>query len=128
VYSDNNGFTLIEFLVAIVIIMVGLLGLLQTVNIGLQYNHENQFRQEATMLADEQISLAKLIPYNDLATDATAVSRKVYNGYANYSVTRTVSEVGASSAITKSIDVSISWKFKGKRYTHAVYSLITQGN
>lgn len=125
--SDNGGFTLIEFLVAIVIIMVGLLGLLQTVNVGLHHNQENQYRQEAIMLADEQISLAKLRPFDQLSSNAVAVSRKVYNGYVNYSVARTVGPVGSSS-ITKSIDLSVRWKFKGKPYSHAVYSLITQGN
>ena len=68
VNTNNQGFTLIEFLVAIVILMVGLLGLLQTVNYAIVNNTTNQLRQEALLLADERMNLEKSKKFTAIST------------------------------------------------------------
>lgn len=60
VYSNNrSGFTLIEFCVAVLIMMVGLLGLLQAVNMATQHNLGNLLRNEAISVADELATMIK---------------------------------------------------------------------
>jgi type IV pilus assembly protein PilV len=53
VYTNNRGFTLMEVLVAIVILSVGMLALLQTVNVALVHTSTNMLRDEAVQQADE---------------------------------------------------------------------------
>jgi len=131
---NNRGFTLIEFLVAIVILMVGMLGLLQTVNYAIAHNTTNQLRQGALQLADEQINLEKAKPF-DLISAAVSpglvrsypVARLVNGAYKNYSVVKTgVQEAAGTSAQIKNIDVQVSWKYKQERFVHSIASLTTK--
>lgn len=118
-YRNNSGFTLIEFLVSIVILMVGLLGLLQSVNIALQYNTTTQLRNEAVVLGDLQMSneLAKPFDLVSTGTSSRSVQRTFFNGYKNFSVTRS----GTDMTNSKQVNIQVSWKHKNNRYTHDVF-------
>ncbi len=132
--SDNRGFTLVEFLVAIVILTVGILGLLQTVNLSISHNMVNQLRLDGTIVADGELSreLAKggsSIGFNAISTPTSPyvsrynVRRTVLNGFRNYSVTRTNSNITAN---TKQVTVQVAWRYKGNRYRHEASSLISR--
>ena len=51
--STQSGFTLLEVLVAILVLAIGLLGLASLQAVGLQFNQSAQFRTQATNLAYE---------------------------------------------------------------------------
>jgi type IV pilus assembly protein PilV len=125
VSSNSKGFTLIEFLVAIVILMVGLLGLLQTVNYAIVHNMGNQLRQEALMLADERMNTEKARSYDmiDVVQRSFSTSRLVNGAFRSYSVSQNVTE---PTSRTKQIELQIIWRYKGERYTHSVLSLISE--
>ena len=124
-YSNKRGFTLVELMVAILIMTVGLLALLQTVNLALYHNLSNQLRNEAALVADEQMALEMSKPFASIATSttATAVSRNNSNGTTLYTVTKTGTSVSTS---TKSVLVAVQWKFKGQNFTHSVTSMLSQ--
>jgi len=123
---NNGGFTLIEFLVAIVILMVGLLGLLQTVNYALSHNMQNHFRNEAVMVADDQMSreMAKGFDLVSTTTRNSFVRRQVLSGFKNYSVTRS----GSSLQNSKKVDFEIRWTYKNVQYNHGASTVITKSN
>jgi type IV pilus assembly protein PilV len=54
--SQNKGFTLIEVLIAVVILMIGLLGLLHTVTIAVENNIANSLREEAVRIAGQRMN------------------------------------------------------------------------
>jgi len=126
VKRDNNGFTLIEFLVSIVILMVGLLGLLQAVNISYSHNLQTQLRNEAVTVADSVMAGEVAKGYGNASTSTSAiyVSRKILNGMKNYSVVRT----GSSLQNSKEITYEVSWKYKGTRYIHNASGVISNTN
>lgn len=126
VCSDSRGFTLIEFLVAIVITMVGLLALLQSVNIALNHNLQNQLRNEAVALADQQMAreLAKGFENVSTSNKNTNESRQIVNGFKNFSVVRT----GLQYQNSKEVRYNVNWDYKGVRYTHDTAGIISRSN
>lgn len=124
--SSNNGFTLIEFLVAIVILMVGMLGLLQTVNLALNHNLQNQMRNEGVIVADEQMAreMAKGYELADVSMRNYTVGRRILNAYRIYSVART----GSTLQNSKQINFVVTWRYKGVPYNHGASTVITKTN
>ena len=131
--NNYNGFTLIEFLVAIVILMVGLLGLLQSINIAMEKSVETIFRNEATVLANERVVQCSNLGFNDIVFDKwTTMQRAPRGAFKNYSVqTKTTfltnppsSRLQGQPASTQ-IDVNVTWKVKKNSYTHSVSSVVT---
>jgi len=125
--NSRSGFTLIEFCVAVLIMMVGLLGLLQTVNMATLHNMGSLLRNEAISLADEQMVLAKTTVFDTstfglLADAASLINRKTRSGFANYSVNRSVTTASTNS---KQIEVRVSWRYKGNKLDHRISSLVT---
>lgn len=122
----NRGFTLIEFCVATLIMMVGLLALFQTVNLSMYHNLGNIMKNEAVVVADEQMVLQKVkvvdaATFGALASSASSLTRKTRAGFANYSVVSTVTPMSTAS---KEVSILVSWKYKKQRFTQSLYSLV----
>jgi type IV pilus assembly protein PilV len=125
VLQTEKGFSLIEFLVAIVILMVGLLGLLETVNLGIRQNMGNKLRNDAIMLADEIMATQRV---NAFANISSTHKRRPVNagaGFANYSVVKDVSDLTLTS---KRVAVNISWRERGQKKTHSLSTVISNEN
>lgn len=116
---NEGGFTLIEFLVAIVILMIGMLGLLQAVNVALQYTTTTQLRNDAVAVGDAEMSRELAKPFDLISVPTTASRKSVQIGLKNYSVARS----GADMTNSKQVNVQVSWTYKRNRYTHDVYGV-----
>ncbi|WP_246545410.1 prepilin-type N-terminal cleavage/methylation domain-containing protein [Pelotalea chapellei] len=123
---NRSGFTLIEFLVSIVILMVGLLGLLQAVNLSYSHNMQNQIRNEAVAVVDEEMAkeIAKGYDNASTTTKAYPVRRNVLTALKNYSVVRS----GASLQNSKQINFEVRWRYKGAAYNHGASTVLTKNN
>ncbi len=127
ILNSRSGFTLIEFCVAVVIMMVGLLGLLQAVNMASYHNLGSLLRNEAISLADQQMAIAKANvidqgTFDSLVTSATLVQRKTRLGFGNYSAIQAVTTISANS---KEVDIRVSWRYKNNKFNQTLSSLIT---
>ena len=125
--TNKDGFTLIEFMVATVVLMVGLLGMLQAINIAMTRNLESVFRNEATALADERLMLKKASPFLSISTTtanppSTPVTRNVRGIFKNYSVQQIVT---ARSSLSKEIVINVAWRNRGTRYSHSISSAVS---
>lgn len=120
----KEGFTLIEVLVSLLILMVGLLGLLEIVNVSIAHNLNNQFRNEAIMLADRTMNNVKMAPFNNISVKTTYsnYSCRMNLGYKNYSVTKTTTNPTTN---TKRVEIMIAWRYKAQRYIHSIVTLIS---
>lgn len=122
--NKQKGFTLVEFLVAIVILMVGMLGMLTAINVAIDKNLENVYRTEAVMLADSQMMRIRSQSYESIATfyPSSSATRSIRGVMKNYSVVRSVSQPTTKS---KQILVNVKWRKKNHQFSHSVESLIT---
>jgi len=125
--SNQRGFTLVEFLIAIVILMVGMLGLLQSINVAIDKNLENVFRTEAVMLADSKMIIIKSRSYDSISTvtNRELVSRDVRGVMKNYSVIRSVAQPTTKS---KQILINVKWRKKNTPYSHLIESIVINNN
>ena len=109
----NKGFSLVELLVAMIIIIVGLLGLLEAVNVSMQTNTQNQLRNEAMQIGDGEMNGLRVKPYalvSSAYADISVPSRqKGINK--KYTVSRSGAKFGAYSA-SRELVVQVRWTFK----------------
>lgn len=119
VYLQQDGFTLVEVLVAIVILMVGLLGMFQSINLALNQNLQNQLRHKAVSIAEEQLNEIKGRSFENISGN-TKKSVPVPMGatFSNFSVERKVADLAATDSKTKQISVRVWWRYRGKGYEH----------
>lgn len=122
-YSNNTGFTLVEFMVAILIMMVGLLALLQTVNIAIATNASNKKRSDAVVLADQTMGQEKNKVFSALTSVVLNPNKKIYAGlgFVNYSVIENVTKMATT---TKNVQIIISWREKNVRKSHSLTTVI----
>lgn len=122
--NNRNGFTLVEFLVAIVILMVGLLGLLQTINVAVDQNLNNVFRNEAVTVVDEMMMKKRARAFDSLSAGVKTgvTTRNVRGILKNYSVSESVDSVTTNS---KQISIEATWTKKNNRYNHSATSVVS---
>ncbi len=118
----NNGFTLVEVMIAIVILMVGLLALLQSVNVAISQNLANALRDEGVSIAEQKMNEAKKMPFDSMTSANYTITRPVRTTTKSYTVVKTIS----SFSSTKKIQVLVSWTYKGSPYQHQLASMRSQ--
>ena len=134
--DNNKGFTLVEFLVAIVILMVGLLGMLQAINLAMGKTVETAFRNEAFAVANEELISKTGKSFSALSTSTASswrlVRRQPRGIFKNYSVQTVVTQltgVGLTGTPgSKQIDVNVRWKIKNNTFTHSISSVLSTSN
>lgn len=122
---NNGGFTLIEVLIATVILMIAMLGLLQSIDIALQFNLKNQMRDEAVYMGEKYMNEFKGRGYTAITGNYSTltVASKIRGGKHNLTVDRSWSDMGAN---TKQLQILVKWKYKGVEYENRVISPISQ--
>jgi type IV pilus assembly protein PilV len=113
--SSESGFTLIEVMVSILILMVGLMGLLQTINLSIEHNMRNQLRNEGANLADAELAKELSKGYANVSTSTSNYSKTrlvMSSIQKSYSVSRSGSAVSTS----KLVNFRVSWRYKLARY------------
>jgi type IV pilus assembly protein PilV len=118
----ENGFTLVEFLVALLILTVGLLGLLETVNVSISQNMSNKLRADAVMIADQLVSADRARPFTDILPFTSTNRTNIGAGFVNYSVVKEVSQIATN---TKSVLVRVKWREKGLMKEHSLSTMIS---
>lgn len=124
IYHNRSGFTLIEVMVSIIIMMVGLLGMLQAINLAMDKNIENQLRQKAIAVAEQQLNNLKGQSFGTIAAGTTSNFVRVATGSAfkNISVQRQITDLAVTDSKTKQVSIRVWWNYRGKPYEHQTAS------
>ena len=118
----SPGFTLVELLMAMLIMTVGLLGLLQAVCVAMEHKTRNRLREEAVQIADEQMHDFRRIAFTDITAKnlSAVITRTLGGSQKNFTVTRDSQVMGTN---TKRLKVAVGWNFKAAAATHEIYTI-----
>ncbi|GFO58052.1 hypothetical protein GMST_03770 [Geomonas silvestris] len=125
--GDEGGFTLIEFVVATLILSVGVLGLLKMVALSVSMNVTNKMRTSAVQIADQVLVKERATKgfsqYTSTNPSSPALVIPAFRGagFSNYSVTESVSRYGTGG---KQVRVIVTWHYKNKSYQHNLSTVV----
>lgn len=118
---DSKGFTLIEVMVAIVIMLIGALGLLQALNVAMNHNVENQRREEVVRIAEGVMHDMRSQPFGTVFTPTTTVPSKLRSSNITYAVARRVTNV--TTNVTDRYQVDVRWAHKNYSAVHTIVTI-----
>ncbi len=108
--ENNKGFTLIEVLVAMVILSVGLLGTAALITGIIRSNQVSNRITTATVLAQDKMEEIRRLGYFGMPTSDTTTTES-YNSITNYSLYKRVTstDVVNPAADMKTVTVTVYW-------------------
>jgi prepilin-type N-terminal cleavage/methylation domain-containing protein len=148
--KTENGFSLVEVMIALVVLFLVFMGLMQSALLGIDSNLRNIFRDEALRIASERMEEAKSLPFdgvvNDTAdviaddnlalpacqnppvSDAVPYPVAVQRSFRSiidfpYGTRRTVTDLDGPPVNTKQIQITVRWEYRNECYTHSIISL-----
>jgi len=113
---NNCGFTLVEVMVALLIMIVGMLGLLESINVATEYTLKNQLRDEAVYVGEKYLNIQKGKVFDSYsAVYGTRFEPSKIRGTGKpYSIDMSTTDLSTDPvAATKQLVVVVSWTYKG---------------
>ena len=126
VLLNKKGVTLVEVMIALVILLLVFLALMQTALVSINANMNNVFRDEAVSIAEQSMNEARIIPYDTLLPGASAsvIQRNFRNIMSmNFNTNMTVATLGAAGD-AKQVSIQVTWNWKGEAFSHTITTLI----
>lgn len=112
----NQGYTLIEVLIAIAVFSIGILAVAAMQTTSVQGNASARRVTEATALAENQIESLLELPYDDNDLDPALNPHEVTQGPYTINWNVTDSDLDADGANdAKIISVTVNWSYRGNR-------------
>jgi type IV pilus assembly protein PilV len=111
----QDGFTVLEVLIALTILLIGIAGLLSMQLTAMRATSFSRHATEASMLGEDKMEVLRTVPLADLISGGPEQvdSRGQLDPRGPFTRTWTVALVGADSFIT----VEVAWLEQGETYT-----------
>lgn len=131
VFSNNRGVTLIEIMIALVVLLFVSLAMLQMGILSMQVNVKNSARDEAITVAEMRLNDMRSLPFTAAFTssdlDATGVdgvpdgvvTRSVRGVGITFTRTRIVSDLDVNKK-TKLVTMDVAWQLRQQNYFHRI--------
>jgi prepilin-type N-terminal cleavage/methylation domain-containing protein len=128
---DNQGFTLVEIMVSLVVLMVMFLGMMQTVLVGIDSNMVNVMREEAVLIAEQEMNRARDADFPTLGNGGNTINRsfrRMDQGSGTgipFTWARTVTPIDANNV---QIQVQVTWPWKNQLFNHTIQTIVRNPN
>ena len=127
---DKKGMTLVEVLIALVVLLLVSLAMMQTALVSIDSNMRNVLRDEAVSIAEMGMSEARNTSFSSLSPGPSSTS--VLRNFRNiasfpYTVARTVTDLNVDN---KQVNIAVTWEWKentvanGNPYTHSITTIV----
>jgi prepilin-type N-terminal cleavage/methylation domain-containing protein len=132
---NKKGLTLVEMMIALVILLLVFLALMQTALLSINSNITNLFRDEAASIAEQHMIFIRNMKFDDVyVTGFVDDPRPTVAGiegindtrdFRSFSITfrpeRQVTDLGIDN---KQVDIRVSWDWKGETFTHSINAVL----
>jgi prepilin-type N-terminal cleavage/methylation domain-containing protein len=134
--SNDRGLTLIELMVAMVVLLFVSLALMQTALLSIDANMRNVIRDEAVRVADAKMDELRNTAFGNLPAGMNLIpnynavsARTLRNLDMDYVINTTIENLDGTdlTASTKKVDVDVYWNWKGEGYSMGVSSIRRSG-
>ena len=129
--TDKRGFSQVEIMISLVLLLFVFLALAQTALVSIDSNMTNILRDEAVSIAEISMNGVRTTPFDNLVAGTSIlppVSRDFRNIAAfQYAVTRDVTVLNLNN---KQVDIIVTWEWKertvanGNPYTHSITTIL----
>jgi prepilin-type N-terminal cleavage/methylation domain-containing protein len=121
---NKKGLTLVEVMIALVVLLIVSLALMQTALVSIDANMANILRDEAVSIAEMRMNEARNISFDSLVSDGADVpiTRDFRNitGFP-YTTRMTVANLNTDN---RQVDIRVGWTWKGENYTHNITTIV----
>ena len=134
---NKKGLSLVEVMIALVIVLLVFLALMQTALVSIESNTVNILRDEAVSIAEMRMNELRNRPFDDLDLNGTldpdpltinqTINRNIKN-ISNFAF-NTVTIIDALNTDNKQITITVTWEWKdktvanGNPYTHSITTI-----
>ena len=125
VILSNRGFTLVEVMISMLVLLIGMLGSLVGVMAAADHNLANALRDEAVKIAQEQLENARTGQFALVVNGNIPVQRQVRKTLYTFQVTTNVASGGLSNSL-KLVTVTVQWTFKNQNRSHLAETIVRQ--
>lgn len=141
-YVNRYGFSLVEVMISLIVLLLVFMGLMQSALLGIDSNMRNILRDEGVRIAAERMEETRNMPFDNVVSDPAAAAVNLpacgnppFNdaGYPvlvarnlrsiqdfPYGTERTVTDLDAD---TKQIQIVVRWQYRNICYGHDIMSL-----
>jgi len=143
---NKKGLTLVEVMIALVIVLLVFLALMQTALVSIESNTVNLLREEAVSIAEMRMNQSRSVLFTNLVSDAGSLSGcDCPTGFSstgdcvkrdirsmsqfNFCTNLTCQELGGDGncatddSDNKQIIITVGWKWKGNPYRHSITTI-----
>ncbi len=125
-FTNKKGVSLVEVMIALVILLLVFLALMQTALVSIDANMTNVLRDEAVNIAEMRMDEARNTAFDSLTIGGPTAQPQVLRNIRNianfqYNVTRTIAGAGADN---RQVTIAVTWNWKENPYTHSITSIV----
>ncbi len=122
IHNSTGGFTLVEALIAILILSIMLLGLIPAFIRAYNINYELATRDTAIDIAQEVLEQARSSGYSSVTSGIQTIYRRIKKTTIPYSVNTTVTNLFDGDL--KIVKVVVDWTVKGEQKSYSVTTVV----
>ncbi len=120
--KNNRAFTLVEMLVALVIILISIMALMKTSIVVMRNNLRNEIRNKAIEVLSNHVDALTGSKYISIVSDNISVTKPIRNFQETFNITDNVIDNNSS----KYINSTVNWDYSGKSYSYKIETVVSK--